>query len=148
MIIPALSPASTADTTNPAASTTSSTDATDTSGTNALLEPNEFLDLLVDSLKYQDPLDPTSSADFLTQLASLSQVQTEQQVSQTDETSAAANLMGDTIVGSDSSGLPVTGIVSGFAITSTGPTLDVGAESVALGEITSVANPSSSTSNS
>src|ERR1700744_6565915 len=78
------------------------------STSNGLLDPNEFLSLLVDNLKYQDPLDPTSSADFLTQLASLSQVQTEQQVATTDQTSAAANLIGDTVAGSDASGLPVT----------------------------------------
>ncbi len=66
------------------------------SGMSALLGPNEFLSLLVDNLKYQDPLDPTSSADLLTQLASLSQVQTQQQIAETDQTSAAANLIGDT----------------------------------------------------
>ncbi len=84
-------------TTSSASSTTSSS----TSGMNGLLDPNEFLNLLVDNLKYQDPLDPTSSADLLTQLASLSQVQTQQQIAETDETSAAANLIGDTIAGSD-----------------------------------------------
>ena len=94
---------------------------------NGLLDPNEFLSLLVDNLKYQDPLDPTSSADLLTQLASLSQVQTQQQIAETDQTSAAANLIGDTITGARLSGLPITGVVSGFCLTSSGPTLDVGA---------------------
>jgi flagellar basal-body rod modification protein FlgD len=107
-------------------------------GMNGLLDPNEFLSLLVDNLKYQDPLDPTSSADLLTQLASLSQVQTQQQIAETDQTSAAANLIGDTVTGSDSTGKPVTGVVSGFSITSSGPTLDVGGKSLSLGSVSSV----------
>lgn len=119
----------------------SSAGASVASTSNGLLDPNEFLSLLVDNLKYQDPLDPTSSADFLTQLASLSQVQTEQQVATTDQTSAAANLIGDTVSGSDASGLPVSGVVSGFSMTPNGPILDVGSDSVSLGQVTSVLSP-------
>jgi flagellar basal-body rod modification protein FlgD len=142
MSIPATTPVT------PSASASAATNSTVASTSNGLLDPNEFLSLLVDNLKYQDPLDPTSSADFLTQLASLSQVQTEEQVATTDQTSAAANLLGDTVSGSDASGLPVTGIVSGFSMTSDGPTLDVGNDSISLGEITSVlqsASPPAST---
>ncbi|MGA2803293.1 MAG: flagellar hook capping FlgD N-terminal domain-containing protein [Acidimicrobiales bacterium] len=127
--------------------TSSATSPSQSSGMSALLAPNEFLSLLVDNLKYQDPLDPTSSADLLTQLASLSQVQTQQQIAETDQTSAAANLIGDTITGSDVSGSPITGVVSGFSLTSSGPTLDVGASSVLLGNISAVdQTPTSSTS--
>lgn len=117
------------------------------SGMNSLLAPNEFLDLLVDNLKYQDPLDPTSSADLLTQLASLSQVQTQEQIVQTEQTSAAANLIGDQVSGTGSTGQAVSGTVTGFSLTSSGPTLEVGGESLSLGEITAV-NGSSQTSQS
>ena len=95
--------------------TGSASSSSSNSGMNSLLAPNEFLSLLVDNLKYQDPLDPTSSADLLTQLASLSQVQTQQQIAETDQTSAAANLIGDTIAGERRRpGLAVTGTVSGL----------------------------------
>ncbi len=124
--------------------TGSASSSSSNSGMNSLLAPNEFLSLLVDNLKYQDPLDPTSSADLLTQLASLSQVQTQQQIAETDQTSAAANLIGDTIAGSDASGLAVTGTVSGFSITSSGPTLEVGKDSVSLGDVSSVTAPTQS----
>ena len=123
------------------ASSSSSTETTAAGGTNGLLAPNEFLNLLVDNLKYQDPLDPTDSADFLSQLAALSQVQTEQQIAETDATSAATSLVGDTVSGSDASGLPVTGTVTGFTITSSGPTLDVGGDAVSLGDVTTVTSP-------
>ncbi len=129
-------------------SSSSGSDAATASGMNSLLAPNEFLNLLVDNLKYQDPLDPTSSADLLTQLASLSQVQTQQQIAETDETSAAANLIGDTITGSDAAGAPVTGAVTGFSLTSSGPTLEVGKDSVSLGDVSSVAASSSTSGTS
>jgi flagellar basal-body rod modification protein FlgD len=137
MNIPATNPVTASTSTNAAADTGAAASSV-ASTSNGLLDPNEFLSLLVDNLKYQDPLDPTSSADFLTQLASLSQVQTEQQVATTDQTSAAANLIGDTVSGSDASGLPVSGVVTGFSVTSNGPILDVGNDSVSLGAISSV----------
>ncbi|MGD0984088.1 MAG: flagellar hook capping FlgD N-terminal domain-containing protein [Acidimicrobiales bacterium] len=124
--------------------TSSATSSAQSSGMSALLAPNEFLSLLVDNLKYQDPLDPTSSADLLTQLAALSQVQTQQQIAETEQTSAAANLIGDTITGSDVSGSPITGVVSGFSLGTSGPTLDVGGSSVLLGNITAVDQTSTS----
>jgi flagellar basal-body rod modification protein FlgD len=108
------------------------------STTNGLLAPNQFLNLLVDNLKYQDPLDPTSSADFLTQLAALSQVDTLQQVAQTDQTSTAANLLGKTVSGADASGNPLSGTVTGVALTSNGPVLSVGNDTISLGSVTSV----------
>jgi len=118
--------------------TSSATSPSQSSGMSALLAPNEFLSLLVDNLKYQDPLDPTSSADFLTQLAALSQVDTLQQVAQTDQTSTAANLLGKTVSGADASGNPLSGTVTGVALTSNGPVLSVGNDTISLGSVTSV----------
>jgi len=136
--------------TNPTASTASAAATTTTSRSastpgNSLLNPNQFLSLLVDSLKYQDPLNPTSSANFLQQLASLSQVQTENQVAQTDQTSAAANLIGHTITGTGASGASVTGVVTGFTMTVSGPDLQVGNDTVSLGAISTVGPGSSAT---
>jgi flagellar basal-body rod modification protein FlgD len=128
-------------TTNPTSAqgdTASSAASSSASPTDTLLDPNQFLSLLVDSLKYQDPLDPTSSADFLQQLASLSQVQTESQVAQTEQTSAAANLIGKTVTGDDPSGTSITGVVTGFSMTSNGPDLNIGNDSVSLGTISAV----------
>jgi len=141
MSISGISPlaATTPTVTNPTAAATTGTASTGSANpTDALLAPNQFLSLLVDSLKYQDPLNPTSSADFLQQLASLSQVQTENQVAQTDQTSAAANLIGHTVTGNDPSGNSISGLVTGFSMTSSGPVLDVGNDSVSLGTISSV----------
>ena len=139
-------PSSSAAASSGAGQTQSGTSSANASGMNGLLDPNEFLSLLVDNLKYQDPLDPTSSADLLSQLAALSQVQTQQQIAETDQTSAAANLIGDTITGSAASGSPITGLVTGFSLTTSGPTLDVGDSSVSLGNVSSVEQPSTTSS--
>jgi flagellar basal-body rod modification protein FlgD len=129
-----------------AQSTSGSGVARPSSSTDSLLAPNQFLSLLVDSLKYQDPLNPTSSAQFLQQLASLSQVQTESQVAQTEQTSAAASLIGHTVSGNDPSGLPISGVVTGFSMATNGPVLNIGNDSVSLGTISSVGPATSSTS--
>ena len=39
-------------------------------GTAGLLDPSTFLSLLVDELKYENLLDPTSSSDFISQTPS------------------------------------------------------------------------------
>src|SRR5580658_10989350 len=89
---------------------TSTSTAQDT-GTASLLQPNTFLNLLVDELKYQNPLDPTNSADFMNQIAELSQVEQLQTVSSSSEISEAAGLIGKSVTGDDTSGDVVTGTV-------------------------------------
>lgn len=55
-------------------STTSSTGSTST-GTNALGNEQIFLQLLVAQIKNQDPLNPTDSTTFMTQLAQFSDLE-------------------------------------------------------------------------
>ncbi|MCL5048081.1 MAG: hypothetical protein M1374_04780 [Firmicutes bacterium] len=117
---------------------TSTGNASIASTTNGLLDPNQFLSLLVDSLKYQNPLNPTSSAQFLSQLAALSQVQSEQQISQTQQVAAATSLIGQVVSGSDLNGVPVSGTATGFSITPNGPTINVGNNTISLGSIDAV----------
>src|ERR1700744_1038849 len=102
-----------------------STGTPDDTGTASLLQPNTFLSLLVDELKYQNPLDPTDSSDFMNQIAELSQVEQLQTVSSSSEISEAAGLIGQTVPGNDTSGNVVSGTVSGVTNGTNGPTLDV-----------------------
>jgi flagellar basal-body rod modification protein FlgD len=127
-------PISPADTTSVPVGDTATSAASDT-GTASLLQPNTFLDLLVDELKYQNPLDPTNSADFMNQIAELSQVEQLQTVSSSSQISEAAGLIGQTIAGDDTSGKLVTGTVTGVTNGTSGPTLDVGGDSVDLSAV-------------
>jgi flagellar basal-body rod modification protein FlgD len=104
----------------------------------SLLAPNTFLNLLVSELRYQDPMNPTSSANFMSQLAQLSQVEQLQSVSQSSDMGAAASLIGRTITGADSTGNVITGAVTGVTNGANGPTLDVGGSVVALSSVTQI----------
>ena len=73
-------------------------------GTAGLLDPSTFLSLLVDELKYQNPLDPTSSSDFMSQIAQLSQVEQLSSVSSASQMDEAAGLIGKTVTANDGSG--------------------------------------------
>jgi flagellar basal-body rod modification protein FlgD len=112
-----------------AAGTTQSSSAA--GGTAALLDPSTFLTLLVDELKYQNPLDPTSASDFMGQIASLSQVEQLQSVSTASQMGEAAGLIGKTVTANAGQGT-LTGQVTGVTNGSSGPLLDVGGSTVNL----------------
>ncbi len=100
-------------------------------GTAGLLDPSTFLTLLVDELKYQNPLDPTSASDFMGQIASLSQVEQLQSVSSASQMGEAAGLIGKTVTADDGDST-LTGEVTGVTNGSSGPLLDVGGSTVDL----------------
>ena len=112
-----------------------STSTAQETGTASLLQPNTFLDLLVDELKYQNPLDPTNSSDFMNQIAELSQVEQLQTVSSSSEISEAAGLIGQSVTGTDTSGTLITGTVTGVTNGSNGPTLDIDGDAMDLSAV-------------
>lgn len=69
---------------------TSTTTAADATGNNSLNE-DTFLKLLVAQLKYQDPMNPADSTQFLSQTAQFTQVETLQKMEKLQESSQAAN---------------------------------------------------------
>jgi len=70
---------------SPTAPPTTTPTTTGTNESNQLNE-NTFLQLLVAQMKYQDPLSPTDSTQFLTQTAQFTEVSTLQQI-ETDQQS-------------------------------------------------------------
>ena len=114
-------------------------------GTAGLLDPTTFLSLLVDELKYQNPLDPTSSSDFMSQIAQLSQVEQLQSVSSASQMGEAAGLIGKTVTANDESGNAISGIVTGVTNGTSGPLLNVGNHTVSLTNVQQIgsSNPSS-----
>jgi flagellar basal-body rod modification protein FlgD len=112
-------------------------------GTAGLLDPSTFLSLLVDELKYQNPLDPTSSSDFMSQIAQLSQVEQLSSVSSASQMGEAAGLIGKTVTADDGSGTTISGVVTGVTNGSSGPLLDVGNSTVALSDVQQIGNDGS-----
>ena len=104
-------------------------------GMAGLLDPTTFLSLLVDELKYQNPLDPTSSSDFMSQIAQLSQVEQLQSVSSASQMGEAAGLIGKTVTANDESGNAISGVVTGVTNGTSGPLLNVGNNTVSLSDV-------------
>ena len=74
-------------------STNTQTDPTQTSATNPLANEETFLKLLVSQLQNQDPMNPTDSNQFVSQLTSYSQL--EQMIGiHTDTSNLATDLTG------------------------------------------------------
>jgi flagellar basal-body rod modification protein FlgD len=104
-------------------------------GMAGLLDPTTFLSLLVDELKYQNPLNPTSSSDFMSQIAQLSQVEQLQSVSSASQMGEAAGLIGKTVTANDQSGNAISGVVTGVTNGTSGPLLNVGNATVSLADV-------------
>lgn len=65
---------------------------------NDSLGKDAFLQLLVAQLKYQDPLNPSQDTEFIAQLASFSQLEALQNLSQTYNNTQAFSLVGKHVV--------------------------------------------------
>lgn len=73
---------------------------TNTSSTNSgsSLDKDAFLQLLVAQMKYQDPLEPTSNTEYMTQLAQFSSVEELQNINQTFSGNRALSLAGQYVI--------------------------------------------------
>lgn len=114
------------------------------------ISSTEFLNLMMDQLENQDPLDPSSSdpSEYLNELAQMTTVEEETATASSTAQSATAQtvsqaigLIGDTVTYLDpSTGDDVTGTVQSVQITSSGPTLTIGGSSgIDLSTVTNVA---------
>lgn len=69
-----------------------------TSKDNSSLDKEAFLQLLVAQMKYQDPLEPTSNTEYISQLATFSSLEEMQNLNSTMEAAQATNLVGKTVI--------------------------------------------------
>lgn len=124
--------------------TTLSTPGTTISAPTSGLGENDFLTLMMDQLKNQDPLSPSDPTQFLSELAQFTSLEqqntiassTSAQVGQQQTTSALA-LLGRTVTWTDGNGVAQTGTVSKVDFDSSGPSLTVGSNSgISLSSIT------------
>lgn len=66
-------------------------------GKNNGLDKDAFLGLLVAQMKYQDPLEPTSNTEFISQYATFSELEQMQNMGETLELSRASSLVGKVV---------------------------------------------------
>lgn len=94
------------------------------------LDKNTFMKLLVAQLKYQNPLSPTDSNQYMSQMAVFAQVEkltalvsSQQQSQAWQERLSAQAMVGQQVTGVASDDLKHTGVVTAVQLTSTGPQL-------------------------
>jgi flagellar basal-body rod modification protein FlgD len=104
-----------------------------------------FLKLLVAQLKYQNPMEPVDSSQFMAQTAQFTMVEKLQALAtQTDALVAgeasqrAAGLLGRQVTYMDDQGVAQTGVVTGTRFGSDGPVLRLGATEIALADVREV----------
>ena len=113
----------------------------------ASADKDMFLKLLVAQMKYQDPMNPTDSSEFLAQSAQFTALEkmstTAEQVTQLvglQMAFGASSMVGRTVTYPMEDGTSVSGPVSSVKFTSTGPILTVDGVDVDFADLTSVGN--------
>ena len=107
------------------------------------LGENDFLKLMMDQLKNQDPLNPSDPTQYMAELANFSSLEQQTQIAQSTASAAtqqastsALGLLGHTVSYKDANGVTQTGTVSKVNFTSSGPALTIGtASGISLGSI-------------
>jgi len=109
-----------------------------------------FLKLLVAQLKYQNPMEPVDSSQFMAQTAQFTMVEKLQAMAaQTDALVAgeaaqrAAGLLGRQVTYVDSSGAEQAGVVTGTKFGADGPVLLLGSTEISLSAVRKVELPTS-----
>jgi flagellar basal-body rod modification protein FlgD len=111
-----------------------------------------FLNLMVAQLRYQDPLNPTDSGEFLAQNAQFTALEKMQDVA--DQTArllsaqmafGASGLVGKQVTWTDSDGAIQSGTVKGVTFGADGPVLEAGGRSFAIASLLSVNDGSTTT---
>jgi flagellar basal-body rod modification protein FlgD len=104
-----------------------------------------FLKLLVAQLKYQNPMQPVDSSQFMAQTAQFTMVEKlEAMAAQTDALVAgeasqrAAGLLGRQVSYLDHDGVAQTGVVTGTRFGTDGPVLVIGKTEIPLGDVREV----------
>ena len=129
------------------------TTASSTAGTTKTsADKDMFLQLLVAQMKYQDPMNPTDSSQFLSQSAQFTALEKMQNVA--DQTAqllsaqmafGASGLIGKQVSWLDSNGASKSGVVSSVTFGAKGPELDVDGTTLPLASVVSVTDKNSTT---
>ncbi len=116
-----------------------------TPSTSSKDDKDMFLQLMVAQMKYQDPLNPTDSSQFLAQTAQFTALEKMQDVA--DQTAmllstqlafGASSLIGQTVRWYDDRGAEQSGTVQGTTYLATGPVLSVDGKKVPITDVISV----------
>jgi flagellar basal-body rod modification protein FlgD len=133
-------------------STGSSTNPAGTSG-NYNLTSQDFVKMMLTQLQNQDPTAPTSSADIMSQMSQIGQLQSTTQLQTTMQSLAlqtqigsASSLIGKSVQGLDTNNKPVTGIVNSVQVAGGNVQLELDTGmTLALSGVTSIGQAAAAT---
>lgn len=128
-----------------AANSTGTTSTTDTfNNPNSTLNQNDFLQLLVAQIQYQDPMNPQSNTDMAAQLAQFTSLQQATQSSASLAMIQANTLVGTTVTLQVDSTHTTNGVVTGVVLNNGTPQITVNGTNYNLNQITSITPPPAS----
>ena len=116
-----------------------------TAATGSDSDKEMFLNLMVAQLRYQDPMNPADSGEFLAQNAQFTALEKMQDVA--DQTAAllstqisfgAAGMINKFVTYENADGTKTSGLVGSVTYDASGPMLVVDGENVSLGQIQSI----------
>ncbi len=113
------------------------------------IDKDTFLKLLVAQLKYQDPLEPSSSEDFIATTAQFTTVEKLDELTKQGQNTAlvnalttASSLVGRTITVNDGEGVPIETVVERSQLIGGEVALITGLGTIGLNQIVSIGMPS------
>ncbi len=124
-----------------AAATSTGGTATGKTPSNAGFNVNEtqFLQLMVDQLQHQDPLNPSNPTDFVAQIAQLTSVEQQTNTATNTQNSEYVSLLGRNVSYNTADGKSASGLVQQVNLGTSGATLTVGGvDGIPVTNITSV----------
>lgn len=111
-----------------------------------LITMSNFYQLLVAEMSNQDPLEPTSNTEFISQMASFTALQAQQDAFKTQQQDYANSLVGQTVTVSVGDGKTVTGVVAFVNYSGDDPKVSVNGQSYNLSAISQVHGNATQTS--
>ena len=137
----------TINTTTPTPNSTTGTSTTGTtSNANLNLTPTDFLNMMVQQLQNQDPLNPTSSQDLLAQMSQIGQLQSSTTLQTTLQNfgnqtalSSASSMIGKSVTGTDANSNPLSGVVTSVQVAGGNVSMELdNGTTMPLGNVTAI----------
>ena len=112
------------------------------------LDKNAFMQILVNQLKYQNPMEPQDSETFINQMVQLSTMEQManltaniERMLQSNEFNRAVSLIGHQVTALNTNGEPVEGTIEKVSMAAGEPRLVVNNSEYSLGQIVNISKP-------
>ncbi|WP_371371256.1 flagellar hook assembly protein FlgD [Sporomusa aerivorans] len=121
--------------------TTSNSGTTNTREKNDALGKDDFLQLLITQLRYQDPMSPMEDKDFIAQMAQFTSLEQMQNMNSSMQMSQASSLIGMAVKWTDTNGKEQTDVVQSVRMVNHQPKLVLSSTSIDLNQVTAIGVP-------